>query len=155
MKKIIIIVLVLSCSVNFESFSQVNEFNRPQITLLIETAKALSQEAEQFSTFISAPKINSSFINIMGTHYASIPSDWYINRDFFRYKDEYEEDRYTKIPYFNKVDYNSISSQLYLKSLDDAAQQPSDFLTEYASEVFDYIFKKTNNKFSLVGQPHP
>ena len=132
-----------------QSFSQTNEFNRPQITIIVEHQKNLGKEAEDFSIFMSLPKINCPYLTIAGTNYAWIPNDWGIDRDFFRYKDEYDENKYTQLPYFNKVDYNSINSQLFPHSLDEASKRPADYLTDYSAQIFDYIFAKSNNTFSL------
>jgi hypothetical protein len=133
----------------YNLLSQQSEFNRPQITIIVEKAKGSGTEAEDFSIFMSLPKLNSNYIAISGTDYWWIPKDWDINRDFFRYSDEYDENLYTQLPYFNKVDYNSVSSHLFLNSLDEAVLRPHDYLLNYSSEILEYIFAKKNNTFSL------
>jgi len=147
--KIIFSLIIPLLLLGSDTYSQQSEFNRPQITLLIEHQKSLGDDAENFSIFMSFPKINCPYLTIAGTDYLFIPKEWPIERDFFRYKDEYDEQNYTQLPYFNKVDYNSIKSQLFTYSMDDAAQKPNEYLLSQSAEIFEYIFAKSNNTFSI------
>jgi len=132
---------------SFNVFSQQSEFNRPQLTIIVE--KAEGRGAEDFSIFMSLPKVTSKYIAIVGTDYYWIPKEWEIDRDFFRYSDEYDEDLATKLPFFNKVDYNNVSSHLFSSSLDEAVLRPNDYLLNYSCEILENIFAKKNNQFSL------
>jgi hypothetical protein len=156
--------LKYSCVLFFISFiistqlcySQSNDYSRPEITILVSNPYDLGSIASEFVQRFKKPElIKFSYIDHYGSGNISplykIPSDWYVQKELFRFKDNYDLSDKQSIPHFPNVDYNKVDDPITKISFIEASKNPGFYLKDYSKEILRFIFssEEKDRKFTL------
>jgi hypothetical protein len=140
-------------------FGQSSDYNRPEITVLISNPYDLGPTASEVVQRFKKPElIRFSYVEHYGSGNISplykIPSDWYVPKELFRFKDNYDFSDKQSIPHFPNVDYNKVDNSAVKFSFIEASLEPEIYLKEYSKEILRFIFsaegKSSNFKLDRI-----
>jgi hypothetical protein len=146
-------VISFICSTQI-SFSQSSDYNRPEITVLFSNPYDLGPTASDvIQRFRKPESIKFSYIEHYGGGNISplykIPSDWYVQKELFRFKDNYDLSDKQSIPHFPNVDYNQVDNPIAKFSFIEASENPDVYLKDYSKEIFRFIFTSVENDYTF------